>query len=308
MGENMDISINPNDLTGDPDAAAGSPAVVAANWYQFRPGQRIPVPRVDAVSLIWILEGSGELRTRTTRHKMTAGMAMRVPWRSAIEYRADASAPFRTGAVHIVPWHSSTAAVTTEVAVEGHELFGSPSRRGIDGEPPLLVGVTNRSETGRRLISIGSFCVERFLGAPIGDDVTRALGVLMLDGLAAWDDSKDDTEVPRGIARMVDFVSRNMDQPLRVQDVARAGGVSVATAQRHFRQWAGESIVVWLRNRRLHEAARLLRTTGMRVNEVAKYVGFSDPLYFSRVFSAAYGTPPSRYAGTLYTRPDASGH
>ncbi len=33
-----------------------------------------------------------------------------------------------------------------------------------------------------------------------------------------------------------------------------------------------------------------------RVNEVARRVGYSDPLYFSRVFSASYSVPPSRYA------------
>jgi AraC-like DNA-binding protein len=48
--------------------------------------------------------------------------------------------------------------------------------------------------------------------------------------------------------------------------------------------------------RQLEEAARLLRTTGLRVGEVAGRVGFPDPLYFSRSFRALFSVPPSRYA------------
>ncbi len=46
----------------------------------------------------------------------------------------------------------------------------------------------------------------------------------------------------------------------------------------------------------MEEAALLLRTTSLRASEVARTVGYADPLYFSRVFRATFGVPPSRYA------------
>ncbi|MCA4132587.1 AraC family transcriptional regulator [Arthrobacter sp. M4] len=301
----MDDPLNELGNTGDDAASAGGgPAVVGANWYQFRPGQRISVPRVDGVSLIWVLEGGGELKLPTARFRVSAGMSLRVPWRSAIEYRADERAPFRTGAVHLVPWHAPDVEVTPQVAVEGGDLFDVPWRRGTEGAPPPALLATS-SERGRRIISLATYCVERFLASAVTDPVARALGVLMHDAHESWDGGGTLEERPSALARMMDYVSRNLDRPLTIAEIARAGGTSPATAQRAFRRWTGESVLAWVRSRRMHEAARLLHTTGLRVGEVAHAVGFDDPLYFSRVFAKTYGVAPSKYAGGIYSPPAA---
>ncbi|MBK7409915.1 MAG: response regulator [Saprospirales bacterium] len=49
----------------------------------------------------------------------------------------------------------------------------------------------------------------------------------------------------------------------------------------------------YIRLFRLEKARKLLRSTRMTVAEVAYAVGFSDPLYFSRVFSRQFGLSPS---------------
>ncbi len=49
----------------------------------------------------------------------------------------------------------------------------------------------------------------------------------------------------------------------------------------------------YIRAFRLEKAKALLRTTRMTIAEVAYAVGFSDPLYFSRVFSRQFGLSPS---------------
>ena len=43
------------------------------------------------------------------------------------------------------------------------------------------------------------------------------------------------------------------------------------------------------------EAARLLRFTDLTVGEVARRVGFDDPLYFSRAFKRRHDEPPQAY-------------
>jgi AraC family transcriptional activator of pobA len=48
-------------------------------------------------------------------------------------------------------------------------------------------------------------------------------------------------------------------------------------------------------DRRMLEAARLLRFTGLTVGEVAFRAGFADPLYFSRAFKRRYGVAPMGY-------------
>lgn len=283
--------------------------MVGANWYQFRPGQRVSIPRVDGVSLIWVLEGSGEIRLPTTRIPMAAGTLLRVPWRSRIEYWADDRAPFRTGAVHLVPWHATNVEVTPQVAVEGDDLFDVPWRRGTEGAPAPS-HLPTRSATGQRLILLATYCVERFLSSPVTDGVARALGELIRDAHDSWDLGDEMDERPAALVRMMDHIERNLDRPLAIAEIARAGGCSAATAQRAFRRWTGQSVLAWVRTRRMHEAARLLRTTGLRVGEVAHSVGFEDPLYFSRVFARTFATAPRAYAGGIYagSATVASGH
>lgn len=278
---------------------AGGPAIVGANWYQFRRGQRIRIPRVDSVSFIWVVQGSGEIRFRTARFRMEPGVVLRVPWRSSIEYRADERAPFRTGTIHLVPWHASDVDVAARVAVEGDPLFDAPWRRGVaEGETPVLL--PRPSAVGQSVMLLATYCVERFLSSPISDGVARALGELMRDANASWEDDGSAGGRPALLNRMIDHVSRNLDRHLTIAEIASAGGCSTTTAQRVFGTWTGQSVLAWVRSRRMHEAARLLRTTGLRVGEVARAVGFDDPLYFSRTFARTYGTPPSRYADGTY--------
>ena len=91
------------------------------------------------------------------------------------------------------------------------------------------------------------------------------------------------------------YARANLGSTLSVREVAHAGDCSATTAQRLFNQHTSTSLRVWIRQLRLREAAHLLRSSGLRVNEVAETVGFSDPLYFSRAFRAEHGVPPSQY-------------
>jgi AraC-like DNA-binding protein len=101
---------------------------------------------------------------------------------------------------------------------------------------------------------------------------------------------------------LVDLVIRggwptNIGRPLAVAEIATAGSCSASTAERLFMRHLGMSIGVWMTQHRMSEAALLLRTSGLRVGEVAQRVGYPDALYFSRVFRRTYGVPPRQYAG-----------
>lgn len=42
-----------------------------------------------------------------------------------------------------------------------------------------------------------------------------------------------------------------------------------------------------------------LQSTDMAINEIAERVGFSDPLYFSKVFKKVTGITPSQYRNQM---------
>ncbi|MFK7810966.1 MAG: ATP-binding protein, partial [Maribacter sp.] len=50
----------------------------------------------------------------------------------------------------------------------------------------------------------------------------------------------------------------------------------------------------FIRTLRLKKSAQLLKTKKYNVSEVTDYIGFNDPLYFSRCFKKQFGYPPSQ--------------
>lgn len=67
--------------------------------------------------------------------------------------------------------------------------------------------------------------------------------------------------------------------------------------KRLFKQETGLTPLQYLTNRRLEDAANILAMQfgDGNISETARICGFSDPLYFSRLFRKKYGVPPSRY-------------
>jgi len=282
-------------------ADAGGPVVVGANWYRFGPGQRIRHDRVDGVTFLWAVQGSGEVRSSGRTFRLDSTSVLRLPWRHDVEYRADPRTPFSIGTLHLLPWHSSSVPVEPRVAhIAGDPLLGVPHRRGKDA-PTLPVLRPATAPAARELVALATYCVDRFLAAPTPPEpVLRALGVLVAEAGARWDDdAASGSVVPAALEMMIEHIRTNLARALPVAEIAASAGCSVATAQRLFSRYTGLSVLAWLRRRRLDEAALLLRTTSLRVNEVARLVGYPDPLYFSRVFAAAHGVPPSRYAVDL---------
>jgi AraC-like DNA-binding protein len=63
---------------------------------------------------------------------------------------------------------------------------------------------------------------------------------------------------------------------------------------RLFKQWMGRSIHQYLTDRRMDQAMRLLREKRWLIKEIARRVGYDDPLYFSRAFFRHHGRWPTQ--------------
>ncbi len=99
----------------------------------------------------------------------------------------------------------------------------------------------------------------------------------------------------RHLLRAKDLADARYSEPLTVDDMARAAGLSRAHFSREFRRAFGESPHVYLLTRRLERAAALLRTTDHTVADICIAVGLDSIGSFTTSFSRMFGRTPTAY-------------
>jgi AraC-like DNA-binding protein len=92
-----------------------------------------------------------------------------------------------------------------------------------------------------------------------------------------------------------DLADARYFEPLGVEDLASAAGLSRAHFSREFRQAFGESPHAYLLTRRLERAAALLRTTDRGVADICFSVGLRSVGSFTTSFTRTYGVSPTAY-------------
>jgi AraC-like DNA-binding protein len=99
----------------------------------------------------------------------------------------------------------------------------------------------------------------------------------------------------RHLLRARDLADARYFEPLGVEDLAHAAGLSRAHFSREFRRAFGESPHAYLLTRRLERAATLLRDTDRSVIEICLAVGLRSVGSFTTSFTRTYGSSPTAY-------------
>jgi AraC-like DNA-binding protein len=99
----------------------------------------------------------------------------------------------------------------------------------------------------------------------------------------------------RHLLRARDLADARYFEPLGVDDLAAAAGLSRAHFSREFRRAFGESPHAYLLTRRLERAAALLRTTDRSVADVCLSVGLQSIGSFTTSFTRTFGCSPTVY-------------
>ena len=99
----------------------------------------------------------------------------------------------------------------------------------------------------------------------------------------------------RHLLRAKDLADARYFEPLEVDDLARAAGLSRAHFSREFRRAFGESPHAYLLTRRLERAAALLRATDQSVADICFSVGLQSVGSFTTSFTRTFGVSPTAY-------------
>jgi AraC-like DNA-binding protein len=140
-------------------------------------------------------------------------------------------------------------------------------------------------------------------GALAADGAKRALEqtLLMLfldciDGSLPASPTARETPSEAHVRRLEEWMDINVSEPVSVEDLARAAGVSVRSLQIACRRWRGCTPMDLLRRRRLDAAGEALRRAepGATVTAVATEFGFFNFGRFAALYRDRFGETPSQ--------------
>lgn len=101
--------------------------------------------------------------------------------------------------------------------------------------------------------------------------------------------------IHRSIKQCMEYIKTHYAEPLEREKLAELSSLSSSYFSIIFKKVAGYTPTQYITKVRLDKAKHLLQNSNMKISEVAREVGFQDPLYFGRVFASYTGLPPKEF-------------
>lgn len=103
------------------------------------------------------------------------------------------------------------------------------------------------------------------------------------------------------VEEIMSFLRLHRDAPFSSADIENHMRLNYKYLEEMFKKKTGMTIQKYHTDLRMHEAARLLRSTLYSVSEISAKIGYQDPLYFSNVFKKSTGYSPRAYRSNINT-------
>ncbi|MCH8476042.1 MAG: substrate-binding domain-containing protein [Opitutales bacterium] len=97
------------------------------------------------------------------------------------------------------------------------------------------------------------------------------------------------------VREVIRFVEKNLRQPLQVEDLCRAAGLSRRPLEIRLRKQLNRTPLALIHFIRLARARELLVSTHQTIQEIAEHCGYRNAEVFSKTFRQNYGCPPGHY-------------
>lgn len=97
------------------------------------------------------------------------------------------------------------------------------------------------------------------------------------------------------VDKSIEYMGNNLHLPLTLKMLAGSANLSESHYATIFRKKKGYSPMVFFNRLKVQRACQYLKSSALRINEIAYKVGIQDPFYFSRMFTKTIGISPAEY-------------
>lgn len=272
-------------------------SVMSMNLAELRDEEQQHAHAHDFLVLAYFERGGGTIRVGERHWPIETGDAYVVAPGEVVGARVDrASEEHARGFAVYFPVDGLGAAVPDALlSWRAHPLLFLFARGEGTGVQRLAVPPDDRATWSARLRTLDTELHERRDG--YAQAAVAHLTLLLVDAARLAAGLVDDLRVNGEplLAEVFRLIENRYDEPISLRDVARGVNLSAGYLTTIVRQRTGRTVLEWITQRRLSEARRLLVTTDLAVEEIARRVGYTDPAYFVRAFRRAHGTTPLRW-------------
>jgi AraC-like DNA-binding protein len=285
------------------------PKVAMANFYPFRPGERVG-PQWSASALVLaITQGVGAITIGGRPFAAEPGTMLYVPWTMPVLYVADQRQPMVAIGIHLAfaPW----TAPEPGYPIHGHAAAGNLAQpREVAATPqPWHDAFQVRPAADSPLFDLAAaiaHAAEQAANQPAADaaDHHALLRALALHLVVALRRERAGVERTQAHARaglvqeMMSFLELNHARAITRAELATRAGVSESTLAAAFRAVTGSAPIDWLIDLRIARARRLLVSGHDPVGRIAAAVGIPDVFHFSKLFKRRVGMSPLKFRKT----------
>lgn len=176
-------------------------------------------------------------------------------------------------------------------------LFIAPDRVAMvlgDERPLAVVGHERPSRSPVLELIFDALLADLAQGSPAGSLVGDSLIAALVAHLSAPAVKRVDKLSAQARDRAIDCIETRFAEPLSLQELADAAGLSIRHFSRAFRDATGRSPHQYLLHRRVEHAKVLIRQ-GLPLAEVAAQCGFCDQSQLTHTFVRHVGATPGRF-------------
>ncbi len=249
----------------------------AMGYYPRAAGHRMRRPEHDDNLLIYCLDGVARLRTGGSRYQVGAGDLVLLPRGQAHSYATARAAPWSVYWVHFEG--EDAAAFIRYLGYRTHRPV-----RAVGLAPALGANVHSLLSAGKTGYSSSAF-------------ITAANQLRQLMTQFALEANLQ--QASRGAGLPLDVVQTYMrehiHQTLNLDELAAIARLSKYHFSGRYKRLSGYSPIKHFLNMKIEYACQRLDSSELSIKAIAAELGYTDPLYFSRLFRNTLGMSPRDY-------------
>lgn len=227
--------------------------------------------RSEVITIEYIVSGSGVVMCDGKTYYPNTGDMYVLPVGSDHEYYSYSEDP----------WEKIWFNAKGELAGEILNMYGIGRRfyyEGVCGEEYIR--------------EIHRICKDGNLSA---EEMHNRSAVVMLKLAQFLAEESKDRERISDAERIKDYIDENISSDIGIENIADAIGLSVSQTIRKFRHEYSITPYEYLIGRRIERAKFMLKSTNLKIKDIALAVSYCDEHYFSGVFKKRTGCTPGEY-------------